>query len=99
MSVSSSSLNLLGIIHSPCAFFYDHSTQQPTLIRPAMPGLVQCKNELDPNCSVLSTYSERSQTRLLTAIHLLQGICHGNPPRVIISYFGVILSQICCACS
>ena len=36
-----------------------------------MPDLVRCKNMLGPACSVLGTYLEMSQTRLLTAIHLL----------------------------
>ena len=47
--------------------------------------LVRCKNVLDPTCSVLSKYSKKFQT---TAIHVLQGIRHGNPPGL---YFHALL--------
>ena len=69
LSVSSSSLNSLGIIRSPSTFFHVHSTQWLSLIRPAMPSMVRCENVLAPTCSVLGTYSERPQSCQPTAIH------------------------------
>ena len=44
MSGRSSSLNSSGIICSLCAFFYAHSSQLLSLIRPAAPTLVLCTN-------------------------------------------------------
>ena len=59
-----------GILHISYVFLYVCNTQRLSLIRPAMPNLVQCKNVLDPASSAFSLYSKRSQTCLLTAIHL-----------------------------
>ena len=80
MSVNSSSLNSSGHNGSLCVFFHAQSTLQLSLIRPVMLSPVRSKNVLDPTCSFLSTYSKRSYARLPTAIHLLQGMSHDNPP-------------------